>query len=142
MFNLPHCFESPKGMGNFMKELKGKEVRLSDLEQYVETTKIGDMTFVVLKFYRVTKHSGLKIMFVRVGDNFYGGMRYDDSMDEEKVRFSVANKYMDGIWWDATSDLKLHENLGRKIEELEGVLLMSDCQLPELCPHLVSSTES
>lgn len=125
-----------------MGKIKGKEVKLSDLEQYVVTTKIGDMTFVVLKFYRVTKHSGLKIMFARVGEKFYGGMRYDDSMDEENVRFSVANLYMDGKWWDATSDIKLHVNLGRKIEELEGVLLMSDWQLSELCPNFVSSTEN
>ena len=123
-----------------MGKIKGKEVKLSDLVQYVETTKIGDMAFVVLKFYRVTKHSGLKIMFARVGEKFYGGMRYDDSTDEEKVRFSVANLYMDGKWWDATSSIKLHENMGRRIEELEGVLLMSDCQISEPCPTFVSST--
>ena len=127
-------------MGKIMKEIKGKEVKLSDLEQYVETTKIGDMTFFVLKFYRVTKHGGLKIMFARVGEKFYGGMRYDDSMDEENVRLSVANMYMDGVWWDATNDIRIHACYGRKMEELEGVILMSECQLSELCPNLVSDT--
>lgn len=125
-----------------MGKLKGKVVKLSDLEQYKETTEIGDMTFVVLKFYRVTKHSGLMIMFARVGDKFYGGMRYDDSCDEEQVRFSVANLYMDGKWWNATSSIRLHASYGRKIEELEGYFLMSDCAMSGLCPNKASSTEN
>ena len=125
-----------------MGKIKGKEVELSDLEQYVETTEIGDVTFVVLKFYRVTKHSGLKIMFARVGDKFYGGMRYEDSSDEEQVRFRVASLYMDGEWWDATNDIRLHASCGRKIEELEGFLLMSDCAMPGFCSNIASSTEN
>ena len=115
-----------------MRKIKGQEVKLSDLEQQEETTKIGNLTFVVIKFYRVTKHSGMQIMYARVGEKFYGGMRYSESDDEDEVCSSIANLYMDGMLRDATDDIFVHTNLGRKLEELEKARLMCDCRMPEL----------
>lgn len=103
------------------KAIKGKEVKLYDLEQNAESTKIDDTTFEALKFYRVTKQSGLKLLYARAGDKFYGGIRYDDSVDEEKVRLDVINMYMDGMLWDETSEIRFHESCGRKIEELDEI---------------------
>lgn len=111
-----------------MKTINSKEVKLSDLKQYAETTEINGMSFTVFKFYRVTKHSGLKIMFARVGDKIYGGMRYENESEEDILGY-LANLYKDGYLQDESDQIRYHENLGRKIEELDKTLLLGDFQL-------------
>lgn len=111
-----------------MAKIKGKEVNIFKDESFVETTKVGDMTFFVFKFYRVIRGETLRIMFARVGDKFYGGMRYTDEMDEKKIEAQIANMVCDGIF-EPTSEIELHAKLGRKVELLEGAMLIADFQM-------------
>jgi len=112
--------------GRTPKVINGKVVNPFDCDKYVEKTQIGDMEFKVFKFFRVTKHSGLKIMYARVGEVFYGGMRYLDSTDEESLCSKIANLVMDGKLCDETNSIKLHVSLGRKVEMLDTTILLND----------------
>lgn len=101
-----------------MTLLKGKVVDIFNSETYNETINIGDMYFKVFKFFRVTKESGMLILFARVGEKFYGGMRYDESTNEESLCAGLANMIIDGLF-EPTNQIELHARLGRKVEMLD-----------------------
>ena len=63
-----------------------------------------------------------------VGDKFYGGMRYTDEMDEKKIEAQIANMVCDRIF-EPTNEIELHAKLGRKVELLEGAMLIADFQM-------------
>ena len=108
-----------------MAKIKGKEVDIFNDDTLVETTNIGDMGFKVFKFYRVIRGETLRIMYARVGDIFYGGIRYTDEMDEMEIISEIANKVLDGIL-ESTNEIEHHARLGRKIELLDKRILLGD----------------
>ena len=108
-----------------MDLLKGKVVDIFNCETYNESINIGSMIFKVFKFFRVTKESGMLILFARVGDKFYGGMRYNESMNEECLCAELANMILDGLF-EPTKQIELHARLGRKVELLDKTLAITD----------------
>ena len=55
-------------------------------------------------------------------------MRYTDEMDEKKIEAQIANMVCDGIF-EPTSEIELHAKLGRKVELLEGAMLIADFKM-------------
>ena len=82
----------------------------------------------VFTFFRVTKNSGLLIMYAKEGDKLYGGVRYDKDMDETQVKFYVANLAYEGELKCNSDELAYHRTCGRKVDEL-GCGVISDTDI-------------
>lgn len=98
--------------------LNGKVVDIFNCETCDESINIGGKNFKVFKFFRVTKENGMLILFARLGETFYGGMRYDESMDEESLFRDMVKMILDGQF-KPTDEIELHARLGRKVEMLD-----------------------
>ena len=107
-----------------MAKIKGEEVDIFNDDAVVETTNIGDIVFKVFRFYRIIRKTH-KIMYARVGDNFYGGIRYTDEMDEEEIVSRIKNMVLDGIL-EPTDEIEFYAKFGFKVELLDRVMLSGD----------------
>ena len=105
-----------------MRKIQGNEV---DIFNYNESATVDNADFKVFKFFRVTKASGWLILFTRVGNKFYGGVRYTEDMDEESVCANLANMVMDG-YFEPDNEIELHARLGRKVELLDKTFAIID----------------
>ena len=76
----------------------------------------------VIEMYRVVKKSGLRIMYAKIDDKVFGGMRYSEDNNEELIKYETAQLAIEGMLRDDRA-LDYHESLGRKVEELGCVLI-------------------
>lgn len=87
---------------------------------------IDDVLSYFITFTRVTKKSGLRILYGTYDGNDYGGLRYCKEDDEDLVKWHLANMIIDKELQPCNQGIDFHKSLGRKIEKLNGGVLMLD----------------